>query len=584
MLKSFITLTIVLAFGSAYAQVFSRKIETDGPPVSGKLACRALEEATSKAAVVLLGTYLEALVEDGYLEAACNLDTAEDGDTVISLIKGNKYVVDSILVNGLTSTVDFAEDQKRYGLAAGRPFSWKSVERYIEGLISYHNNAGYPFAAAGSPDVKYSPRAPGIIGVKLVYKFLSGPLVVWSLPATKKDTLRESKRFLASHLSIQVGAPFSARLVKEVPLVLGTSPYYKLIGSPSAVISGDSAKLILDLRRRKTNRFDAIIGLLPPKGTQDGWLLTAFVDLRLVSALKLGEVLDLKYEQLPSTSRRLNLSYRQPNLAGSQLSFSLNLNLYKQDSSFQNLTFEPHLAYAFTPFLSARFFSQIRSSGLLNVKPYSEIVWPPPPVLDSKSTFTGIGILYERIDDRINPTKGITVDIQFGVGQKTIKRTVGLDSLDFDRLLLLQPKQELRFDMSFFKPLGKQQVLVLKGKTYWLGQTEYFDNDLAQLGGARSLRGFNENEFLTNFYSFATIEYRLLLTQTSYLGCFLDYGFVQTKSFSSKREQWPLGSGLALQVQTKAGNVLVSYAIGRTSGLSFQPARGRIHIGYAANF
>ena len=45
-----------------------------------------------------------------------------------------------------------------------------------------------------------------------------------------------------------------------------------------------------------------------------------------------------------------------------------------------------------------------------------------------------------------------------------------------------------------------------------------------------------------------------------------------------------LGLGLGMNYGTEAGIISLSYAIGKTADIPFQPSRGKVHIGFINQF
>lgn len=494
---------------------------------------------------------------------------------------GPYYSLDSIGVVGLPAAA--LADVRRTGLRVPSPWQPALAEAYAQRCLAATGSHGYPYAVLSAPRVLYHSRTPDSVGVTVAYQVAPGPYTVWGLPQAD-SVLRERPRWLAAQLGLYPGTPFAWSDWQALGQRLAARGYYTLAAPP---VPRDSAGVLspqLRLKRVAANRFDALVGLLPPREAQTEWQLTALIDLRLVSALRLGERLTLGYEQFPGTSRRLNVRLEVPQVGGSRLGGELRLQLFKQDSTFQTLQFEPSVRYQVTPNLSAELFSQVRTSGLLRVAPFQATVFPPPPVLDSRAAYTGVGLRYDSRDDPQNPRSGQLIALRYGLGTKTVRRTVGLDSLDYSRLALNQTQQELRLQAETYLPSGRAQVWRLGLQGYWLGLREYFDSDLQPFGGLRTLRGFNENQFLLSAYAVATVEYRLLLGDAAYLGLFADYGYLEQRSFTARTQFRPGSGGFSLSLDTQAGQLQVVYAVGQTSGQPLQLGRGRVHIGYAAGF
>ena len=291
----------------------------------------------------------------------------------------------------------------------------------------------------------------------------------------------------------------------------------------------------------------------------------------------------LKYDKLLGTSQKLLLNYRHPYLLGTPLSAEGGLNILKQDTTFFTRYFLVGGGYHFNPALSIKAWYKNRNSSLLSTKAYENDSVNKPPVLDARDNTYGLGFAFDNLDYRFNPTKGVYLKLSAGFGNKKILQNPRLHENLYKGLQLRLPRQEADVEIHWYRRTLKKQVIHLANKSYWMRQQQYFQNDFAQIGGAMSLRGFNENQFFARFYSIFTGEYRLLLEQNSFLFAFCDFAYFENPLLSQK-QNWPLGLGLGMVYETKAGMVSVTYAIGKTSEIPFQPSRGRIHVGLINQF
>jgi outer membrane protein assembly factor BamA len=203
--------------------------------------------------------------------------------------------------------------------------------------------------------------------------------------------------------------------------------------------------------------------------------------------------------------------------------------------------------------------------------------------LDGRDQTYGLGLLFENVDYRFNPTRGWIIRADIGLGRKRIIENPRLHDALYEDLDLELPKREAEFELWWFHRFGKRWVLALGERAYWLDQRQYFQNDLLQVGGSRSIRGFNENEFFTNFYSLSTAEWRFLLEKNSYLFVFGDYAYLENAT-AARKVVHPTGFGLGMTYETRAGMVSLTYAAGRVEGQAFAPSRGRIHVGLINQF
>ena len=109
-------------------------------------------------------------------------------------------------------------------------------------------------------------------------------------------------------------------------------------------------------------------------------------------------------------------------------------------------------------------------------------------------------------------------------------------------------------------------------------------SDLFRLGGANTLRGYREGQFLGSRVAWSNLEYRLLAGQRSYAFGFTDVGYVLTPDRPEvglrKEELNRIGYGIGLRVDTPLGLIGVSLAFGQ--GDTFSTAK--LHIRLANEF
>jgi hemolysin activation/secretion protein len=146
----------------------------------------------------------------------------------------------------------------------------------------------------------------------------------------------------------------------------------------------------------------------------------------------------------------------------------------------------------------------------------------------------------------------------------------------------------LRLEASGYVPLAKRMTIVstLSGATLQPpGST--FANELYRLGGNNFVRGFDDEQFLGTSMIRMVLEWRYLLATNSFFRVFADAGVIADGSDPlSTTESWPLGVGVGLAMETKAGVFGVNYALGRlldqSEGFRFRNAK--IHFGYLTYF
>ena len=78
------------------------------------------------------------------------------------------------------------------------------------------------------------------------------------------------------------------------------------------------------------------------------------------------------------------------------------------------------------------------------------------------------------------------------------------------------------------------------------------------------------------------MEYKILLNNNSYLSApFVDFAFLEN---NEGENIWALGLGAGLGIQTKAGQLQFSIAVGRSKEQAFDLGRPKAHVGYVSLF
>lgn len=511
---------------------------------------------------------------NGYLEYTTEIIRFSTPSVALFVSKGPLYLLDTVVWEGLRKN-PFTVGQKK------RPYLPFWVESRLNHYLRDYENNGYPFAVFKLKEENYRRIQENKIGVRFTYVFLKGPMVRWDSLTLPKG-IRESPRFISRLTGLKRGGIYKQTTLSQAEFTLNNSSYYQNAKPPAVAFRGNKAYITLFFEKKKANRFDALLGVLPPQNNTQTFRFSGLIDLTLVSALKWGETFAVRFDWFPPGTQKLDARLLAPYLLGTGLKAEAGFQLLKQDTIFLTRRFEPALGYDFGNGVSAKIFFRNYVSTLLNAKTYANHAWPPPPVLDGSSALYGLGGRYDRVDYLPNPTKGWIFTSDFATGGRTILKNTQLDSLDYGRLgAAIQTRSELTILAKLYIPLYKRRHILAAGlQLFHLWTQVYFDNDLAFIGGARTLRGFNENQFLASSYEIYSVEYRYILDKDAYIGLFCDIGYIKYQNISNpERQTLPIGLGLSLNLKTPAGVITVSYAVGQTETQAFQPVRGRIHIG-----
>ena len=521
--------------------------------------------------------------DEGWLDLSLIRFKADSQQMIAHFNQGALYFFDYIQLEGLS--MPFVQRAGLHKLSQKKhPINWDVLNHKLKMCLNQYQNEGYPFAAFTDMQMSYRQIGPDSVGVGINYTFDAGPMIRIDSVIVKGNH-RENDAFIQSLTRLSPGDLFNQDLISDIPRVLNNSIYYQQVKEPTISFKrNQKASVRINLQKKETSKLDVLLGILPPADNSQQLQFTGSVDIALVSMFRQGERIRFQFDKLTSSSQQTYLNILLPYLLKTPLKVEASLDLRKQEEDFQNINWQIAGLYSLSPSLSAKFYLHNRTTQLLG-DVLTDSTRTRFPQLDGSRRTLGIGFLFENMDYKWNPTRGWDALLEIGRGIRTIKENVIIKRTRPEYYLNIDPEQnttEINLSLKWYRKLWPRHVLHLANQTWWLGMESYLRNDQRQVGGARSIRGFNEQEFFTDFYSFFTTEYRLLLERDSYIFVFADYAYLQNRE--SGRLLHPFGTGIGMNYGTKAGIISIIYAIGQHEQQVFQPARGKIHIGLINQF
>ena len=161
----------------------------------------------------------------------------------------------------------------------------------------------------------------------------------------------------------------------------------------------------------------------------------------------------------------------------------------------------------------------------------------------------------DKFNLKINPTFG--------------KRDTKENSLD---------QFKIETSISYIWDISLRNKIFIKNRTGYLNSDSFIDNELFRIGGASSIRGFNEQSILTSNYSYFNFEYRYLTSNSSYFYTISDVGIVDSNNSSF------LGLGLGYLFFSNKSLVNISLAIGRQNNIPFETKNSKLIISWTNYF
>ena len=579
---------LLVVCDSGYAQkYFLKTVYTDSHSTIVKPIIReGFSSITEREQYIL--SLPEQLRKKGFLGASVDSLQIIQDTTLIGLYLGRSYQLSGIRIRSadepLMQAIGYRDKSFRQTV-----FDYNRIRQLQERILGYLENHGYPFAAVrlDSFDLNADLFRPQLIIEK-------GPLY-------KIDSIRifgEVKignRFLQRYLDIPDGTIYKKQRLQDVDKKLKQLPY--LIVEQPADLSylGTGALLNVYLKGRKSSQINGLLGFLPSAEStgSDRLLITGDFNLNLKNSFGMGESIAFMFQQIQIQSPRMKLAYQQPFLFGSAFGTELLFEGFKKDSSFLNIQYQIGAAYAFGGNKNGKVFFQQFITTLdyidtFAIKRNNRL----PEQIDQITSSIGVDYEWWNSDYRFNPRKGLDIKLQAMAGERRIRKNNTITSLRnnqsptknysylYDSIDLRAYTFRLRATVANYIKTGKITVVKTGLHGAWVQSPTLFRNELFQIGGFQTLRGFDDESFFASAYAIFTAEYRVLTGQNSYLYAFWDGGWVQNKSSFANTDDLLWGTGLGAIIDSKAGMFNIAFALGKREDLPMNFRQLKIHFGY----
>lgn len=460
-------------------------------------------------------------------------------------------------------------------LPQGGPFRQQDFEQGIERILSRYEEIGHPLTRIQTEDFERQGNR------------LNFSLRLWEGPRVALDSIRvqgnegTQARVVTREFHVRHGEIYRKSKIEEGRRrILGTG-YFQEVLEPEVIpfANQDSfrlvwhATLLEKVKEGRANTAEGVLGYVPREG-QKGYL-SGFLTASLRNLLGTGRQVGLRWEQLVPSSSLLYFSYEEPYVFSLPLTLGGDVTHEVKDSSYIRTAGS---IYARVP-LSEEV-SLTLGFGRERVVPGSR---QNNPNERSDKSLSDFGLAYQKLDLPLNPRSGVDLS---GTGEYGIKTFPGVSG----NVKVTQTEG----DASFFIPLGKGA----EGSGYALAallhgratvSTEKFipPSEEYYLGGANSLRGYEEQQFLGSRLAWGNFELRRLLSRTSRVAVFWDIGYYAEKRMnpllpdSTERVRGTKqGYGIGLREGSETTLLKIDYALGQ--GQTF--GQGKIHVGIENRF
>ena len=363
---------------------------------------------------------------------------------------------------------------------------------------------------------------------------------------------------------------FNKEILKKINTDFEKFGFVKQIKYPEILFTKDTTIAYVYLEKRKSNVFDGFIGF--SNNDNKNITFNGYLDITLENVLHTGELFSLYWKNDGNKQKAFRSSLELPYLFKSPIGLKAQINIFKQDSTFQNTKTAIDLGYLIN--YNTRIYLGYQTTESSDIQNSNST-----QVSDYKNSFVTLNFDYTKNDNTSSFfTKKSAISINLGFGkrdQNTQPEQQGVNNQFYIDLMAMH---------NFY--LNKKNSINIKTQNYYLKSEKYIINELFRFGGINSIRGFEENSLQANFLSTILTEYRYAISPSLYLHSILDYGIFQDKTKTQrnveKENLFSLGLGLGLQ--TKNGLLKLAFANGTNNNINLTFYNTIINISYNVKF
>jgi outer membrane protein assembly factor BamA len=489
----------------------------------------------------------------------------------LSVERGPLVNLGSVEIAG-DSIVPEARIREILRLQTGKPLSRTSLEAGIDDLLTKYEEEGYPLARVRIEEfgVDRSPPTPVLrLGLRV-----EAGRALWLKRVALPEGGRTSPRFVTRVAGLRLGEPLRNYDPDQIRASLEQTGLFASVGTPQLRVNDDGgATLFLPVTDVPPGTFDIVLGYLPPSGGGGGQLV-GNGSLALRNVLGGGRRLNLRLDRRPQQVSLVDVRAIDPYVAGWPIRAEAGFTGEQRDSTFAERAYRLSVGVQPSPTwsMSGTLSREVTRPG----QGGTQIVRGEQQVPRGASFFYGITARLERVDDPRNPRQGVEAEatVEQGRKRRSFRRVIDADTTA-ERQTLRQ--ERIRGHVRTYIPTFSRQLLALGADASLLRSDAYDTSDLFWIGGAQSLRGYDEDRFRGRIAARILFEYRVQIDRVSFAYAFTDLGYVdtpETAALDAEQQLLP-GYGFGLQFGTPLGIANLSYAL--SPGDS--PARGRIHLG-----
>ena len=451
--------------------------------------------------------FLDSLVQSNYFFTKLHQVEKNGNKTEIYFNKGNNFNEAYIKIS----------DSISLELKTEREFYTKNLDSIKNQINKKYIEKGFSFSRLKTKYVGLKNQIPIVeLSVNKNQKRKINSFVI-------RGYERIPKRFIKNLEKEYRDKSYNEKNLLSINSSLQSHPFVTLERPPQTLFTKDSTHIYLFLQKKNVNSFDGILGFGNDK--TEKFTFNGSLHLNFQNIFNSFENISLFWQRNPDKGQTFDLKTDIPYLLNSNVGTNINLNIYRQDSTFANVKILPAVYYN----LSNR--QKIGLRGTFETSTVLDSLYVQGKDYSKK----GIGVWY----DYTEPT-----EVELFLHRMKIRAEADLISTNYSKedITASQMRYFIMAERNF--SLSGNHWLNLKGESALLNsKNEFTANELLRFGGWNSMRGFNENALFADFYYYGNAEYRYLAGNQAFFDFFIQYGQLNSKALNLKPKLYSFGLG-----------------------------------------
>jgi outer membrane protein insertion porin family len=489
---------------------------------------------------------------------------SHDVEVRIFLTEGKLSVVRRIEFDGCQN-LTAAELYPGMQLHEGDPFLPSLLEQDIQTLLQQYERKGYPLSKIAVQNVSFVDSADEMSVTVQLHIDEGKALHISEIHIEGNKTTKDY--VIMREARVRENELFRSDLLEHIKRRLDHLQLFSSVSLPELYLTeAEQAGLLVRVVEGNQNNFDGVLGYVPSTASGGNGYITGLVNISLRNLFGTGRKLSVRWYQETKSSQETELHYFEPWIASYPVNAQLGFFQRKQDSTFVRMQYD-----IATELMITEEFSVGISFSQNSVYP-TERYDGSKAMAESRTTSWGVSIRYDSRDNPTTPTNGILYSTEYQTGTK---QTLSSDAFPIGSR---STTRRVVFDLLYYLSPFLRQVIATELHLRDFSNDHADVSDLFRLGGATTLRGYQEGQFLGSRLLWTNLEYRFLVTPLSFFYVFLDFGYIVQPAFAAMdgkaSEQSKVGYGIGVRMDSALGLIGVSIALGE--GDTFSTAK--IHI------